>query len=267
MSIIYQNGKFINTIENKLRQLENKVNNGGSSGGGTSITLVEHGTSNTDTTISPNTLHKWDEIAELTLTLGAETPGIVNEYLIQFTSGSTPTVLTLPEDIKWASKLEIKANKIYQISIVNNLAAFIEFNASNIPSIEITLTSEDITKNGTEMIITNPDILKQFQELREWIISAEHTGSDIDAIIEELGGELPAYEVIRGVTSDSAIVTINIPEEGLEVAFTWGVRALDVDPAMGVDAYSFMYLDLTQGFMVGLMLDMDSDLVVLYVGG
>ena len=269
MNIIYQNGKFINTLEYKLRQLENKVKNIGNSGGSgnSSIIIQDHGTSDTNTTISPNTLHKWDEVTELTLALGAETPGIVNEYLIQFTSGSIPTVVTLPEDVKWASKLEIKANKIYQISIVNNLAAFIEFNALNIPSIEITLTSQDIIDEDGQMIITNPDILKQFQELREWIISEEHTGSDIDAKIEEIGGELPAYEAIRGVTSDSAIVTINIPEAELEVAFTWGVRMVDAgESSVDRDLFAFMYLDLTYGIITILMLDMDSDLVVLYLG-
>lgn len=97
------------------------------------ITIVEYGTSSTNATISPNTFYKWDEVTELTLALGAETPGIVNEYLIQFTSGATPTVLTLPKDIKWASPLKIKANKIYQISIVDNLAVFAEFNALNVP--------------------------------------------------------------------------------------------------------------------------------------
>lgn len=115
MSIIYQNGKFINTLEQKLRYLENKVNNIGNSGGSgnSSISIQDHGTFDTMFTLTPNTLHKWDEVTELTLTLGAETPGIVNEYLIQFTSGTTPTVVTLPEDIKWASPLKTKANKIY----------------------------------------------------------------------------------------------------------------------------------------------------------
>lgn len=115
MSIIYQNGKFINTLEQKLRYLENKVNNIGNSGGSgnSSISIQDHGTFDTTFTLTPNTLHKWDEVTELTLTLGAETPGIVNEYLIQFTSGTTPTIVTLPEDIKWASPLKTKANKIY----------------------------------------------------------------------------------------------------------------------------------------------------------
>ena len=86
-----------------------------------------------EVTIAPNTLNVWDEIETLTINLQAPTEGIVNEYLIQFTSGSTPTVVTLPEDVKWASPLKTKANKIYQISIVNNLAAYAEFNALNVP--------------------------------------------------------------------------------------------------------------------------------------
>ena len=104
MSVLYQNGKFINTIGGKLRQLENKINNAGSS-----TSIQNHGTSDTIFTLTPNTLHK-------------------------FTSGATPTVLTLPEDIKWASKLKIKADAIYQISIVDNLAVFTEFSNSNVPT-------------------------------------------------------------------------------------------------------------------------------------
>lgn len=86
-----------------------------------------------EVTIAPNTLNVWDEIGTLNINLQAPTEGIVNEYLIQFTSGSTPTVVTLPEDVKWTTPLKIKANKIYQISIVNNLATYAEFNALNVP--------------------------------------------------------------------------------------------------------------------------------------
>lgn len=91
------------------------------------VTIVEYGTSNTNTTISPNTLYEWDEVKELTLTLGAETPGIVNEYMFQFTSGATATTLILPADIKWLSAPNIQANKTYQVSIINNLGVIGEF--------------------------------------------------------------------------------------------------------------------------------------------
>lgn len=84
--------------------------------------IVDHGTNDTTFELTPNVLHKWDEVASLTLTLGAETPNIVNEFMIQFTSGATATQLSLPEIVKWLNTPEIAANMIYQISILNNLA-------------------------------------------------------------------------------------------------------------------------------------------------
>lgn len=86
------------------------------------IAIVDHGTNDTTFELTPNVLHKWDEVTSLTLTLGAETPNIVNEFMIQFTSGATATQLSLPETVKWLNTPEIAANMVYQISILNNLA-------------------------------------------------------------------------------------------------------------------------------------------------
>jgi len=85
-------------------------------------TVADHGTADTTFELTPNVLHKWGEVASLTLTLGAETPGVVNEYMFQFTSGATATQLSLPETVKWVTMPEIAANMVYQVSIVDNLA-------------------------------------------------------------------------------------------------------------------------------------------------
>lgn len=84
---------------------------------------VNHGTSNTTFTLTSNTFHVWDKVANLTLTLGLETKGVVNEYIFQFTSGTTATSLTLPNNIKWANGETpvFETNTTYQVSIVNNL--------------------------------------------------------------------------------------------------------------------------------------------------
>ena len=87
-------------------------------------TVTDHGTADTTFELTPNVLHKWGEVASLTLTLGAETPGVVNEYMFQFTSGATATQLQLPETVKWVTTPEIAANMVYQVSIVNNLAVY-----------------------------------------------------------------------------------------------------------------------------------------------
>ena len=91
---------------------------------------VNHGTNDTTFTLTPNTFHVWDEVTSLTLNFGNETSGMANEYLFQFTSGSTATSLTLPDDIKWANDNvpTIGANMIYQVSVLRGLASVLEFN-------------------------------------------------------------------------------------------------------------------------------------------
>ena len=90
---------------------------------------VNHGTGDTTFTLTPNTFHVWGEVTSLTLNFGNETSGVANEYLFQFTSGSTATSLTLPNSIKWVngSAPTIAKNMIYQVSILKGLAGVLEF--------------------------------------------------------------------------------------------------------------------------------------------
>lgn len=89
------------------------------------VTQVNHGTSDTTYTITPNVLHVWGEVTSLNLTLGTGESGVVNEYMFQFYSGNTPTTLTLPNSVIWVQPLTTQAGKTYQVSIVNNLACYI----------------------------------------------------------------------------------------------------------------------------------------------
>lgn len=116
-------------VENLLDQVANG-NTGGSGGGGSSsgsssYPLVNHGTSDTTFTLTPNTFHVWNEVVELDLSLAGGVEGVVNEYLFQFTSGETATSLTLPDTIKWVAEPTVEPNKTYQISIVNNIGLFV----------------------------------------------------------------------------------------------------------------------------------------------
>ena len=106
-------GSISHDIETVKTELEEKADK---------VTVVDHGTDDTTFELTPNVLHRWGEVASLTLTLGAETPGVVNEYMFQFTSGAVATQLSLPETVKWTSTPEIAANTVYQVSIVDNLA-------------------------------------------------------------------------------------------------------------------------------------------------
>ena len=124
---VWRNIKTINGMS--ILDSGNIVIEGGSSSGSGAYAEVSHGTSDTTFTLTPNTFHVWDEVATLDLSFGAETSGVANEYLFQFTSGATATTLTLPSDIKWANDTTptIAENKIYQISVLKGLASVLEF--------------------------------------------------------------------------------------------------------------------------------------------
>lgn len=75
----------------------------------------------------PNTFHVWGTMSSLTVTLGLPIAGIMNEYMFQFISGVIATTLNLPDTIILPEDYLIKANKTYQISIVNNLLIYGEW--------------------------------------------------------------------------------------------------------------------------------------------
>lgn len=75
--------------------------------------------------LTPNTFYKWGEIAALTITLGAETDGVTNEYCFEFVSGDTATTLTVPDTIRWAQEPTIDAGKSYQVSILNQIGVIV----------------------------------------------------------------------------------------------------------------------------------------------
>lgn len=90
------------------------------------ITVVDHGTEDVEIEIGPNVLHKWGEVATLTITLATpENQTEYNEYMFEFLSGATATTLSLPDTVEWVEKPSIEPNYIYQISIVNNVGVFI----------------------------------------------------------------------------------------------------------------------------------------------
>lgn len=102
------------------------------------------GTSNVSHTLLPNEFYVWDEVTELNITLelawaDSTLYTYTKEYLFQFTSGSEPTTLSLPDSIKWANGEApvIEANKIYQISILNGLGTVMSWDNSNLISFSV----------------------------------------------------------------------------------------------------------------------------------
>ncbi|MDE6470008.1 MAG: hypothetical protein K2L19_03180 [Eubacterium sp.] len=75
----------------------------------------------TTAAIQPNVYYCFGEVESLSIEFGPEKADCVNEYMFEFISGSTPTNLMLPADIKWATEIDVSANKKYQVSIVNNV--------------------------------------------------------------------------------------------------------------------------------------------------
>lgn len=86
------------------------------------ISSVDSGTGEVSAELLPNVFHVFGEVSALNVTFGKGLSGIVNEYMFQFNSGAIPTVLTLPEGVKWIGSRVVKANRTYQVSILNNLA-------------------------------------------------------------------------------------------------------------------------------------------------
>lgn len=96
----------------------------GTNGKNYSVEIVES-TSNTQE-IQTNKFYKFGEVSTLNITLAAITDTTqLNEYMFEFTSGSTATTLTLPNTIKWLETPSVEANKIYQCSIVDNVGVLL----------------------------------------------------------------------------------------------------------------------------------------------
>ena len=86
------------------------------------VPIVNHGTDDTTFTLTPNVFHIWGTVTSLTLTLATASTTTMDEFMFQFTSGTTATTLSLPSTVKWIAEPEIEANMTYQVSIVNNIA-------------------------------------------------------------------------------------------------------------------------------------------------
>ena len=90
--------------------------------------------------LQPNTFYKFGECSSLTITLAAEKPGILNEYMFEF--ACTPSIATTFNNIPgvvWQNgePLVPEAGYKYQVSIVNNMGVYGKF---PLPSLTYTTT-------------------------------------------------------------------------------------------------------------------------------
>lgn len=76
--------------------------------------------------LQPNIQVVWGEVAELNLTLASEKPNAINIYPFWFTSGATPTKVTLPVGVI-LDGFVTKPNKKYCCQIEQNVMFWKEF--------------------------------------------------------------------------------------------------------------------------------------------
>ena len=89
----------------------------------TAAQMINHPSTDTNVSITPNVLHVWGEMTTLTIGLAIGATGQINEYMIQFQCPSNATTnLTLPTGIKWIEEPDLEPGNTYQVSILNNLA-------------------------------------------------------------------------------------------------------------------------------------------------
>lgn len=91
-----------------------------------SITEIQVNNPSTTYELQPNVQVVWGEVAELNLTLAPEKPNAINIYPFWFTSGATPTRVTLPATII-LDNFVTKANKKYCCQIEQNVMFWKEF--------------------------------------------------------------------------------------------------------------------------------------------
>lgn len=94
-----------------------------------SIQMVSQ--TDTTTSINPNILNVWGNVASLAISLLAGASGSVNEYMLQFTVASDNFTLSLPSSVRWSEEPEWVNGNTYQVSIENNLALYAEWEAAN----------------------------------------------------------------------------------------------------------------------------------------
>lgn len=83
-------------------------------------------------TLDPNKFYVFGEVSELDISFTAGAEGEVNEYHFSFISGATPAVISLPIDVIMPEYFTVAANRGYEISILNNIGAYITWTVEEI---------------------------------------------------------------------------------------------------------------------------------------
>lgn len=102
-----------------------------SSGGSGGTVRIEKLSTDTAVELEPNKLYVFPEMAELSVTLAEPSDtSIVSEYHFVFQSGAASTTLTIPDAINIPSGFAVDANKIYEISVMENCLTYQSWDVS-----------------------------------------------------------------------------------------------------------------------------------------
>jgi hypothetical protein len=74
--------------------------------------------------------HFTGALSSLTLTLNAATTGQLAQYHFDFTTGSTAPTLTVPSTVTMPDGFDVKANKRYEVDILNGYGVVMSWTIS-----------------------------------------------------------------------------------------------------------------------------------------
>lgn len=101
------------TVKDKLDKVQDKIK------------IINE--SSTSKAIQPDTYYNFGEVSSLNITLAAPADAsCLSEYMFQFSCGGNAATLSLPSSVKWSgtNPIVLLPNKVYQVTIVNNLAVW-----------------------------------------------------------------------------------------------------------------------------------------------
>lgn len=76
----------------------------------------------TTVTLESDKFYKWGEVESLDISFAPPKNGKIPVYTFKFTSGETPTTLTINSNVTWMSGgSTVEANKTYEVNICDGL--------------------------------------------------------------------------------------------------------------------------------------------------
>lgn len=116
------------------------------------ISIVNHGSSDTNFTLTSGVLHKWSDINNLTLNIPEDVDGTCEEYSVVFSTVDGFS-LTIPAKFRWQNSIipTFEPNKEYELNIRDGKVLCSAFNAPPPSGVFLTYIEND----GSDYILTD----------------------------------------------------------------------------------------------------------------